>query len=694
MNVPLKSREELFHELSDLRRRVAELAEAERERDQLRQELDRLLLHRHTLKALEGERTRAHLYFEMAGVMLVVLDLDGNITRLNRKGHELLGYPDGELLGENWFQTCLPDVAREPLWTTFLQLMAGDAESVEYGESLVVTRSGAERLMAWHHTLLLDDHGQPNGRLSSGTDITDARRTEVDRQRAEQALRQDHGELELRVRERTAELSASNAQLAQEVEERKQAEKQLAVFRKFAEASGQGFGISDLQGFIQYTNPAMCRMLGEEHPQAAIGKHFSEYTTPDYAAVIAADHVPVILREGRWMGEGVLRTRQGQLTPTENSSLLIRDDDGRPAYLATVITDIRERKAAEQTLRHQHEELQAIYDGVLDALVVAEVESMRVLRVNPAACQMFGQTAAELSSMSIQDLAPPDWREFAGKKFAELSRLDGRGRLENVPMQRKDGSIFFADLTSNHIVYQGRTCMLGLVRDITERKAAMEALQREQEALRKLLAADDRERQLIAYDIHDGLTQFLVAASMNFEAYEGRLASDGEEAESAYQIGRRLLQEGISEARRLSGSLRPPTIDERGLVAALADYFQEARYYGGLEFEFLHDIQFERLAPFLENAVVRMVQEGVTNARRHSKSKLVRVQLLQRGDRLQLEIRDWGVGFQLTEVKSGSFGLEGLRARARLLGGSVTIDSEPGRGTGIRADLPVLPRDS
>jgi PAS domain S-box-containing protein len=227
MNDSLKSCEELFQELSDLRQRLAELEDAERERDQLRQELDRLLIHRHTVKALEGERTRAHLYFQMAGVMLVVLDRDGHITRLNRKGHEILEYPDGELLGENWFQTCIPAAAREQLWSKFLQLMAGDLESVEYGENLVVTRSGCERLMAWHNTLLVDDHGQPIGTLSSGTDITDLRRSEADRQRAEQALRQDHEELEQRVRERTAELLQTNAQLSREIEERKAAEQAL-----------------------------------------------------------------------------------------------------------------------------------------------------------------------------------------------------------------------------------------------------------------------------------------------------------------------------------------------------------------------------------------------------------------------------------------------------------------------------------
>jgi PAS domain S-box-containing protein len=305
---------------------------------------------------------------------------------------------------------------------------------------------------------------------------------------------------------------------------------------------------------------------------------------------------------------------------------------------------------------------------------------------------MFGYSEAEFLSLSIRELAPPDWTEFAGKKFAELARLEGRGQTENLPMARKDGSAFFSDLTSSRILYQGRPCMMGLIRDVTQRQQTLEALQREQEALRRLLAADDRERQLIAYEIHDGLTQFLVAANMNFEAHERLPAAESKEPDSPYAIGRRMLREGLSEARRLSGNLRPPKIDDRGVVAAIADYLQDNRYYDGIEFEFQHRMESERLDPLLEAALVRVVQEGVANARRHSRSDKVRIELTQQGDRLRLEIRDWGVGFRPQEIRTGSFGLEGIRARVRLLGGTVEIDSAPGHGTQILADFPVLLR--
>ena len=101
---------------------------------------------------------------------------------------------------------------------------------------------------------------------------------------------------------------------------------------------------------------------------------------------------------------------------------------------------------------------------------------------------------------------------------------------------------------------------------------------------------------------------------------------------------------------------------------------------------------FERLETVEENAVYRIVQEGVTNACKHSKSKKVRASLLQRGERVRVEIRDWGIGFNPKEVPENRFGLTGIRERARLLGGKCRIQSKPDQGTAIVVELPVIER--
>jgi|GEM_PF-461099 len=126
--------------------------------------------------ALERERDRANLYFEIAGVMLLALDSNANISLVNKKGCEILGHEKNELMGRNWFETFVPEPERERVCSVFNRLMKGDVELSEYAENHIVTKDGELRLIAWHNTLLRDDRGYITGTLSSGEDITERER--------------------------------------------------------------------------------------------------------------------------------------------------------------------------------------------------------------------------------------------------------------------------------------------------------------------------------------------------------------------------------------------------------------------------------------------------------------------------------------------------------------------------------------
>jgi len=125
---------------------------------------------------LERERDRANLYFEIAGVMLLALDANANITLINRRGCEVLGYEKDELMGRSWFETFVPEHDRERVRSVFNRLMKGDVELSEYAENHIVTKDGELRLIAWHNTLLRDERGYITGTLSSGEDITERER--------------------------------------------------------------------------------------------------------------------------------------------------------------------------------------------------------------------------------------------------------------------------------------------------------------------------------------------------------------------------------------------------------------------------------------------------------------------------------------------------------------------------------------
>jgi two-component system sensor histidine kinase DegS len=235
---------------------------------------------------------------------------------------------------------------------------------------------------------------------------------------------------------------------------------------------------------------------------------------------------------------------------------------------------------------------------------------------------------------------------------------------------------------------------MAVIRDITARKRAQEALERERQTLWRMLQASDYERQTISYDIHDGLAQYLAAAGMQLQVFDGLRESNPEAAKKAYDAATQLVSQSHAEARRLVSEVRPPIIDEIGLETAISHLVHEQRRHGGPNIEFDSDVQFDRLTSILENALYRIVQEALANACKHSKSKKVTVTMTQEGQDVRLEVRDWGIGFDPETVEKGHFGLEGIRQRVRLLGGRLKIESTPGSGTLVQVVVPVVERQN
>jgi PAS domain S-box-containing protein len=121
---------------------------------------------------LKKEKERAQKYLDIAGVILVALDADGHITLINQKGREILEVNEDEALGQNWFESYLPETMKEEVLEVFIQLMKGDIKPVEYYENPVKASSGAEKIIAFHNIVLKDDEKRINGILFSGEDIT------------------------------------------------------------------------------------------------------------------------------------------------------------------------------------------------------------------------------------------------------------------------------------------------------------------------------------------------------------------------------------------------------------------------------------------------------------------------------------------------------------------------------------------
>ncbi|MGB8227178.1 MAG: PAS domain S-box protein [Sedimentisphaerales bacterium] len=127
---------------------------------------------------LQKQRDRAQQYLDVAGVMLLVIDQDGKVSLINKKGCEILGYRENEIIGKDWFDTFIPERIREQIKAVEKRIKTGETKELEYCENPVLTKNGEERLIAWHNTILCDEDKKTVKSLCSGEDITERKKTE------------------------------------------------------------------------------------------------------------------------------------------------------------------------------------------------------------------------------------------------------------------------------------------------------------------------------------------------------------------------------------------------------------------------------------------------------------------------------------------------------------------------------------
>jgi len=391
--------------------------------------------------------------------------------------------------------------------------------------------------------------------------------------------------------------------------------------------------------------------------------------------------------------------QQGYAT---NCDVRIRKPDGTILYglfsaqiitlqqqqcLLTTFIDFTERHQSEEALKDSEERYRRLFEVESDSVVLLDKETGHFLDVNSAAVSMYGYTKEEFLQIHHTDISSDP----------EASRQALADYQTSVPLRwhkKKDGTIFPVEISGSYFWYKGREVSVAAIRDITTHVQGEERLV---ELNRKLQALNEhaqkvqeQERFAIARDIHDEIGQNLTVLKLDLEWITSRLHSATPELLDRFTEMGISIEQLTSKVQQIAANLRPPLLDQVGLVAAIECHVQEIKKRGGFECFLMLNEDVDPIDKDIATTVMRIVQEGLTNIIRHARASEVSISLCKNDRNLILEISDNGRGITPEQLASqNSYGLMGMRERVRICHGDLLITSSPGSGTTLYITIPL-----
>lgn len=607
--------------------------------------------------ALEREQAEAELrrsenfsrtVIETASSGLVALDRRLRCVLWNPYMERITGLAAAEVLGQGDAELLL--VRDDAQGRPAERALAG--EVVACGDTpYVVPRTGKGGWLTGTYSPLRSGSGEIIGVLGSVVDITE-------RKRAEAALR--------------------------ESEEK---------YRALIETTATGFVIVDLEGRVMDANPEYVRLAGRRELAEILGRPVLEWT----AAHDVERNAEAVRR---CVEQGFIRNLEvdyvdpaGRLTPLEINATVFRTPTG--TSIVSLCRDIRERRAIEDHLRQSEERFRLAFEEAPMGVCMIGLDG-RLLRVNRAMSAMFGYGADELVGVHFSQVTHPQDLPGSEERYQRVLA----GTLPGFEIEKryvsKAGQIIWAFVRVNLIRGLERQPLyfLGHILDITARKQAEERLRQTGERMRALAArietVREEERTQIAREIHDNLGQTLTSLKLDLAWLAGRLQADQAALRARAAEMASLLDGAVDTVRRVSSDLRPGVLDDLGLAEAVEWQAQEFERRTGLPCVCHCTRGVDALAPRPATALFRILQEALTNIIRHAHASRVSVRLFRERGLAVLEVADNGRGITKEELsRPGSLGLLSMRERAFAFGGEVRIQGRKGRGTTVRAWLPL-----
>ncbi|MCB0208784.1 MAG: PAS domain S-box protein [Anaerolineae bacterium] len=628
---------------------------------QLRQEIE----HRKQVRAeLQKSEARYRAIIEDNTELISRFTPDGTLTFVNSAYCRYFDKSPNELLGQS-FLSFTPKEERNRITEHLASLNAQrPVANIEYKS---ISSAGETRWQRRTDRLIFNENNQIAEIQSVGRDITDRKLVEL-------AL----------------------------VEERN-------LLRTLIDSLPDVIYVKNIESQFIIANRSVARMVGAELGDDLVNKTDFDFFPKKLASSYYGDDQVVVQT-----GYPLLSKEEPAISPLGDKRWLsttkipLRDQTGEIVGLVGIGRDITQHKQLEEALYQKTAELEAIFKTIPDAVLFTNTDR-QIMKINPTFTTLFGYRIEDVFGRKSQIIYanPEDYEKEGHTRFYPDADED----LEpyEIMYRRGDGAVFVSESVGALVMDHGGRLLgyLSIMRDITERKQTelekaqlFEAVSHQREQLRaltgRLAEAQEAERKALARELHDQVGQNLTALDLNLNIIYSRFINTGFDAQKVVferlndSLG--LVNQTAERIRNVMVNLRPPLLDDYGLMAALRWYGEQFTSRAGFSVVVQGEEPDPRLQGPLEDTLFRITQEALTNVAKHSHAQQVTVHIETDNEFIRLQISDDGDGFDLgkwSDVKRRkNWGLITMIERAEAMGGYCQIESQHGQGTQVLVELP------
>jgi PAS domain S-box-containing protein len=341
-------------------------------------------------------------------------------------------------------------------------------------------------------------------------------------------------------------------------------------------------------------------------------------------------------------------------------------------------------KKAEMTSHELENRFTTLFHSSSDEIYLADLNG-DLIEVNQVVLDTLGFNREEMLQKNFKDLKTPKYFDTVAPNLKKI--IENGKHVYETEHVSKDGKIISLEVKSRVIDYFGKKAIISIARETTERK------QVERKILSAVISAEEKERERISRDLHDGLGPLLSTVKLYVNELESGDTEPEEKAEMLKQINE-IMNESISGVRAISNNLSPHLIIDFGLAKAIESFCKKVNLAQKIRINFENSIGTRRFDQTIEIVIYRVVTELINNTIKHAQATKIDIYLEIIEDVLQMTYLDDGIGFDKDKVMgqdSGGMGMKNIASRLESINGNLRMHSRPGAGILIVAEINILP---